>query len=166
MGKTKPTLESGAVLLMRTFTQKERAFIALSKAEREMNRPLTAGQRAADFISSYMGSWNFIAGQSIALTVWILWNTLAPVHLRWDSYPFVFLNLMLSFEAAYSAPFIMMSQNRQSQIDRTRDIADFEINKENEGEVEQIEKAVSYTDKLLEQILVDNQKIKESLGID
>jgi len=80
----------------------------------------TAGERIADTVASTMGSWPFIITQSTILAGWIVLNVLAIIH-HWDPYPFILLNLMLSFQAAYAAPFIMMSQNRQASKDRKRD---------------------------------------------
>ena len=78
---------------------------------------LTAGQRVADIVATTMGSWRFIIIQSTILLLWIGLNVTADVE-RWDPYPFILLNLALSFQAAYAAPFIMMSQNRQQDVDR------------------------------------------------
>src|SRR5262249_5830448 len=80
---------------------------------------LTLGQRVADLVAASMGSWRFIIIQSAVLLVWIVLNITAYVN-RWDPYPFILLNLALSFQAAYAAPFIMMSQNRQQDIDRKK----------------------------------------------
>ena len=79
--------------------------------------PLTLGQRIADQVAATMGSWRFIIIQSSILLMWIGLNVTAYVN-HWDPYPFILLNLALSFQAAYAAPFIMMSQNRQQDIDR------------------------------------------------
>ena len=78
---------------------------------------LTVGQLVADKVATTMGSWTFIIIQSVILLFWIILNVTAYVQ-RWDPYPFILLNLVLSFQAAYAAPFIMMSQNRQQDIDR------------------------------------------------
>ncbi|HZC16274.1 MAG TPA: DUF1003 domain-containing protein, partial [Caulobacteraceae bacterium] len=78
---------------------------------------LTIGQVVADKVAATMGSWPFIIVQSLILLVWIVLNITAFVE-RWDPYPFILLNLALSFQAAYAAPFIMMAQNRQQDIDR------------------------------------------------
>jgi len=77
------------------------------------------GQRVADRFAAVMGSWPFIIGQSIILVAWVVLNIAAWVQ-HWDPYPFILLNLMLSFQAAYAAPIIMMSQNRQEERDRQR----------------------------------------------
>lgn len=96
---------------------------------------LTTGQRIADSVASTMGSWPFIIIQSLILLVWIVLNLTAWVK-NWDPYPFILLNLALSFQAAYAAPFIMMSQNRQADIDRQAAKNDYDINIKAELEIE------------------------------
>jgi uncharacterized membrane protein len=95
----------------------------------------TTGQRIADIVAASMGSWNFIIIQSVILLIWIVLNVTAFVE-QWDPYPFILLNLALSFQAAYAAPFIMMSQNRQQDIDRTAAEHDHQINIKAELEIE------------------------------
>jgi uncharacterized membrane protein len=97
--------------------------------------PLTTGQRIADTVASTMGSWRFIIIQSTILLLWIVLNVTAYIQ-RWDPYPFILLNLALSFQAAYAAPFIMMSQNRQQDIDRRAAETDYQINIKAELEIE------------------------------
>lgn len=97
--------------------------------------PLSAGQKVADWVATGMGSWPFIIVQSTLLFFWILLNLAAWIH-HWDPYPFILLNLALSFQAAYAAPFIMMSQNRQSDIDRKKAEQDYRINIKAELEIE------------------------------
>src|SRR4051794_11201123 len=82
-----------------------------------------------------MGSWRFIIIQSTILLLWIVLNVTAYVE-RWDPYPFILLNLALSFQAAYAAPFIMMSQNRQQDVDRREAANDYRINVKAELEIE------------------------------
>lgn len=84
-----------------------------------LERPLTTGERAADFVASTVGSWKFIITQTVLLIAWIVINVTAWSK-HWDPYPFILLNLMLSFQAAYTGPIVMMSQNRASEIDRKR----------------------------------------------
>jgi len=93
------------------------------------------GQKVADAVASGMGSWRFIIIQSTLLLIWIVLNVTAWVQ-AWDPYPFILLNLALSFQAAYAAPFIMMSQNRQSEIDRKRAVEDYDVNVKAELEIE------------------------------
>jgi uncharacterized membrane protein len=96
---------------------------------------LTPGQRIADAVAATMGSWRFIIIQSAVLAIWIVLNITAYVQ-RWDPYPFILLNLALSFQAAYAAPFIMMSQNRQQDIDRRAAENDYQVNIKAELEIE------------------------------
>ena len=96
---------------------------------------LTVGQRVADVVAASMGSWPFIIIQSLILFVWIVLNVTAFVE-KWDPYPFILLNLALSFQAAYAAPFIMMSQNRQQDIDRKEAESDHQVNIKAELEIE------------------------------
>ena len=96
---------------------------------------LTMGQKIADQVAATMGSWPFIIIQSLILFVWIVLNVTAFVE-KWDPYPFILLNLALSFQAAYAAPFIMMSQNRQQDIDRKEAENDHQINIKAELEIE------------------------------
>lgn len=96
---------------------------------------LTVGQRIADAVAATMGSWTFIIIQSVTLMFWIALNVTAYVQ-QWDPYPFILLNLALSFQAAYAAPFIMMSQNRQQDIDRKSAENDYQINIKAELEIE------------------------------
>jgi uncharacterized membrane protein len=96
---------------------------------------LTLGQRVADRVAATMGSWPFIIVQSAILFLWIVLNVTAFIQ-KWDPYPFILLNLALSFQAAYAAPFIMMSQNRQQDIDRKEAESDHQINVKAELEIE------------------------------
>jgi uncharacterized membrane protein len=75
------------------------------------------GERAADEITKWLGSWTFIIIQSVILSIWIALNLTELIFRAWDPYPFILLNLALSFQAAYAAPIIMMSQNRQAEIE-------------------------------------------------
>jgi uncharacterized membrane protein len=96
---------------------------------------LTLGQRIADAVATVMGSWSFIIVQSAILFVWITANLVGAIR-GWDPYPFILLNLALSFQAAYAAPVIMMSQNRQQDIDRKAAENDYRINVKAELEIE------------------------------
>jgi uncharacterized membrane protein len=103
---------------------------------RERTEPdCTIGERIADRVAATMGSWSFIIVQSILLIIWIILNITAYVR-EWDPYPFILLNLALSFQAAYAAPVIMMSQNRQAAIDRAAAKGDYNINAKAELEIE------------------------------
>ncbi len=114
---------------LRTLRRSARASRGPSRSQ------LTIGQRIADTVAATMGSWRFIIIQSIILLIWIALNVTAYVQ-QWDPYPFILLNLALSFQAAYAAPFIMMSQNRQQDIDRKQAENDFQVNVKAELEIE------------------------------
>lgn len=103
----------------------------------EFEEKLTFGQRVADRVAEIIGSWRFIIIQSTLLAVWIALNITAYVY-RWDPYPFILLNLALSFQAAYAAPIIMMSQNRQSDKDHLQAKHDYEVNLKAELEIMQL----------------------------
>lgn len=96
---------------------------------------LSTGQRVADTVASVMGSWKFIIVQTVLLAAWVIVNLVAVAR-SWDPYPFILLNLALSFQAAYAAPIIMMSQNRQQDIDRRAAENDYKINIKAELEIE------------------------------
>ena len=83
---------------------------------------MSTGQRIADAVANVVGSWPFIICQSLLLTFWINWNTHVPKRYRFDPAPFILMNLVLSTQAAFATPLILMSQKRQSEIDRQRDI--------------------------------------------
>ena len=119
---------------------------------------LTIGQRIADTVAATMGSWRFIIIQSVLLLFWIALNVTAYVQ-QWDPYPFILLNLALSFQAAYAAPFIMMSQNRQQDVDRKQAENDFKINVKAELEIELLHQKI---DQLREtEVLQLTEAVKE-----
>jgi uncharacterized membrane protein len=97
----------------------------------------TRGQRAADWVATAVGSWGFIIGQTVLLTFWIVLNITAWIN-HWDPYPFILMNLFLSAQAAFTAPVIMMSQNRQTLRDRLEAHNDFQINLKAEEEIRAI----------------------------
>ncbi len=97
----------------------------------------TLGQRAADWMATVMGSWRFIVGQSLVLLLWVLLNVAAWTR-HWDPYPFILMNLFMSLQAAYAAPIIMMSQNRQALRDRVDAHNDYLVNQKAEEEVRAI----------------------------
>jgi uncharacterized membrane protein len=100
---------------------------AIARMEKDAEASRTTGDRMADRFAAVVGSWTFIAIQSVLLLVWIFLNILAWSY-RWDPYPFILLNLALSFEAAFATPIIMMSQNRQARLAEKRNRLDLQIN--------------------------------------
>ena len=97
----------------------------------------TAGERIADSVASFGGSWTFITAFGIVLAVYTALNVGLGKH-SWDPYPFILLNLFLSMLAAIQAPVIMMSQNRQDKKDRLRSEMDFDVNRRAEAEIQGI----------------------------
>jgi uncharacterized membrane protein len=121
---------------------------------------LTLGQRVADAVAAGMGSWRFIIIQSSILLLWIICNV-AVWAFHWDPYPFILLNLALSFQAAYAAPFIMMSQNRQQDIDRAAAQNDYKVNLKAELEIELLHQKL---DQLREQEVLELTRAVRSLA--
>lgn len=113
---------------------------------------LTIGQKVADKVASTVGSWPFIITQSIILACWIVLNSLAWVY-RWDPYPFILLNLALSFQAAYAAPFVMMSQNRQAEKDRLTAQNDYTTDCKGEEEIRHIMEHLDHQDEVILQVI-------------
>ncbi len=99
---------------------------------------LTTGQRIADRVASFGGSWTFILIFMSVLIGWIILNAFLLVSKPFDPYPFILLNLVLSMLAAFQAPIIMMSQNRQAAKDRLDAEHDYEVNLKAEMEIEQL----------------------------
>jgi uncharacterized membrane protein len=113
---------------------------------------LTPGQRIADRLAIVMGSWTFMIVQSIILAAWITLNVVAWMR-HWDPYPFILLNLALSFQAAYAAPIIMMSQNRLAAKDRLMAEQDYMVNTKAEEEVKAIMQHLEQQDEAMIDIL-------------
>jgi uncharacterized membrane protein len=91
-------------------------------------------RRVSDRVAAIVGSWKFIIGQSIILVLWMVLNIMAWFSC-WDPYPFILMNLFLSMQAAFTAPIIMMSQNRQASKDRLDSHNDYLVNRKAESEV-------------------------------
>ncbi len=99
----------------------------LHPANRHRHDDRSVGQRLADSVTAVFGSWRFIIIQTCIVAVWIAVNILA-VFYRWDPYPFILLNLVFSTQAAYAAPLILLSQNRQADTDRITAEHDYRVN--------------------------------------
>jgi uncharacterized membrane protein len=108
---------------------------SLQPARSTILRSSSRGDKIADVVTDIVGSWRFIIIQSCLLTIWIILNVMAWIR-HWDPYPFILLNLALSFQAAYATPFILMSQNRQSTIDRENAQQDLDCDIKAEMEIE------------------------------
>ncbi|MER5359877.1 DUF1003 domain-containing protein [Streptomyces sp. NPDC002785] len=74
--------------------------------------------RLSERIARFLGTWRFIVWMTLVIIVWLMWNAFAPTAWRFDQYPFIFLTLMLSLQASYAAPLILLAQNRQADRDR------------------------------------------------
>ena len=99
---------------------------------------LTFGDKLADGIASGMGSWKFLIWQSVIVIIWMMLNVIGFIR-HWDPYPFILLNLLFSTQAAYAAPLIMMSQNRQTARDRIQAEEDYTCNIEAKKEIEALQ---------------------------
>ncbi len=125
----------------------------------------TLGQRLADTVAYGMGSWRFIIIQTIVVFAWMVINFIGFLR-HWDPYPFILLNLLFSLQAAYAAPIIMMSQNRQNDRDREQAKADYQTNVEAKLEIEALQQQLSNIEvqKLDKIIEILNEVRKEKLG--
>ena len=110
---------------------------------------LTFGQKSADFLAYWGGSWPFIGGLTAFLITWMGLNTYLVVIGEWDPYPFILLNLFLSCLATFQAPVILMSQNRSTERDRKRAEYDYAVNRKAEREIEDIQKDLEEIKKLI-----------------
>jgi CRP/FNR family cyclic AMP-dependent transcriptional regulator len=104
----------------------------------EEDQKLTMGERVADMVAAFGGSWPFIFIFGSFMLVWMVWNSLLHEPLAFDPLPFMFLNLFLSTLAALQAPIIMMSQNRQSTKDKALAVNDYQVNLKNEVAIDRI----------------------------
>lgn len=119
--------------------------------KKEENHPVNRqrwnlGQRIADRVTKWAGSWSFILILSLLLIIWFLINVYELVY-KFDPYPFVFLNLILGMINVILAPIILMSQNRESQRDRVRTEYDYQLNKKAEKEIQEIKKQLERIEK-------------------
>ena len=96
---------------------------------------LNFGGRVADAVAHGIGSWKFIILQTALVIIWMGMNLVGFMN-HWDAYPFILLNLLFSTQAAYAAPIIMMSQNRQNERDRMHAEQDYRTNKDAKHEIE------------------------------
>jgi uncharacterized membrane protein len=132
--------------------------MALSTWHQKHEETLTVGDRVADAVATGMGSWKFIILQSVFVIIWMAVNIIGFIQ-HWDPYPFILLNLIFSTQAAYAAPIIMMSQNRQGERDRVQAQEDYKTNVEAKKEIEalQIHLNLLETEKLDKIIVMLNE---------
>lgn len=115
-----------------TLLQKQQSLPQEQQAE---NGKSTRGQRLADLLAAKVGSWSFLTVQTTILAGWIGMNVMPGVP-HWDEQPFILLNLVFSFASAYTAPIVLMSQNRQSDIEREKNEYDHAVNRQAAQNVE------------------------------
>ena len=131
------------------------------------HQSLTFGGRVADTVANGMGSWRFIIIQTILVVLWMGLNLVGLIY-HWDPYPFILLNLLFSTQAAYAAPIIMMSQNRQNGRDRMHAEEDYKTNLEAKHEIEALSiklksLEVDKLDKIIEMLQEQRQKDKKTI---
>jgi len=132
-----------------------------------LNEKLTTGQKIADKVARFGGSWTFIISFGVFLFLWMAVNVWVLAAHPFDPYPFILLNLFLSTLAAIQAPIIMMSQNRQEEKDRKRGENDYKVNLKAELEIkllhDKIDHLISYQNKKLLEILEMNSDYLEEI---
>lgn len=121
---------------------REEQLLTTKLAELEIDQTVTIGQRVADKVAEFGGSWTFISWFGVFLLGWILVNVFVFTNKEFDPYPFILLNLILSCIAALQAPVIMMSQNRQDEKDRRRSRGDYLVNLKAEIEVRSLNRKI------------------------
>lgn len=121
----------------------------------EANEKVGLGQKAAENVAQVVGSWKFILIQSTVIILWITLNVVGGIA-HWDAYPFILMNLVLSLQAAYTAPMIMMAQNRLSQKDRIIARTDYEISHQDYVMSQEIHKTVQ---DMQAQMVLQNERI-------
>ncbi len=137
-----------------------------SKIESDDSISNTFGQKVADKVASFGGSWTFIISFGAFIVVWISLNILILVNKGFDPYPFILLNLILSCLAALQAPVIMMSQNRQEEKDRDRAKKDYMINLKSELEIRMLHEKIDHLIMHQQQELLEIQKVQIEMMTD
>ncbi|NUO98217.1 MAG: DUF1003 domain-containing protein [Nonomuraea sp.] len=99
--------------------------------------------RLSERIARFLGTARFIVYMTVFVAVWVIWNIAAPPALKWDPYPFIFLTLMLSLQASYAAPLILLAQNRQDDRDRIQYEQDRESADRNQAEIEYLTREIA-----------------------
>ncbi|MEU1391342.1 MULTISPECIES: DUF1003 domain-containing protein [unclassified Nonomuraea] len=99
--------------------------------------------RLSERIARFLGTARFIVYMTVFVAIWVIWNIAAPPALKWDPYPFIFLTLMLSLQASYAAPLILLAQNRQDDRDRIQYEQDRESADRNQAEIEYLTREIA-----------------------
>ncbi len=130
------------------------------KIDNDDKQTLTIGQRIADKVASFGGSWTFIISFGVFIFIWIFINLFWLINKGFDPYPFILLNLILSCLASLQAPVIMMSQNRQEEKDRERAKKDYMINLKSELEIRTLHEKIDHFIMDQQQELLELQKVQ------
>lgn len=139
---------------------KDKTLIADNPDDDDDTASYTFGQRVADGVAAFGGSWTFIIIFIVFLLGWIAVNILLLSNKGWDPYPFILLNLILSCVAALQAPVIMMSQNRQGEKDREKAQNDYMVNLKSELEIRMLHEKIDHLILHQEQSLIEMQKVQ------
>jgi uncharacterized membrane protein len=123
----------------------------------EPKETLTVGQSVSDKVARFGGSWSFIISFSVILFAWIIYNSLVPEAHKFDAFPFILMNLVLSTIAALQAPVIMMSQNRTEEKDRKRNENDYLINLKAELQVRSLHQKIDLMQQEQMKVLYETQ---------
>lgn len=134
--------------------------IVADELEDANSQTLTLGQRIADKVATFGGSWTFIISFGLFLLIWILANVLWLNNRAFDPFPFILLNLILSCLAAIQAPIIMMSQNRQEEKDRERAKKDYMVNLKSELEIRMLHEKIDLLMMHQQQELLEVQQLQ------
>ena len=143
------SLREGIHLKFPAFRHEHHSIIDVNKVVEER---MTVGQKVADAVATGMGSWRFIIIQSVIVVLWVVGNLWFLSH-PFDIYPFILLNLLFSTQAAYAAPVIMMSQNRQAEKDRLTAQNDYMTDCKGEEEIRHIMEHLDHQDELILRIV-------------
>lgn len=148
--------------MKKEFEYKSIKELAAEKRSKNINElhdeSLTVGEKMADKLADFAGSWKFITIFGCIIFVWILINSIQLIMKSFDPYPFILLNLILSCLAALQAPVIMMSQNRQEKKDRIRAEHDYEINLKAEILIEELINKLESLEQKQDEIIINFNK--------
>ena len=132
----------------------------IAEMEKAASQSRTRGERLAEWVATMVGSWTFLIVQTVILLSWLTLNIVIWIK-HWDPYPFILLNLALSFQSAYAAPILMISQNRQAEKDRVRADIEYEVNIKAELEVAHLHEK---TDRIYENMMSRFEKLEKGMA--
>ncbi|MFD0845343.1 DUF1003 domain-containing protein [Streptococcus saliviloxodontae] len=131
--------------------------------QEELDSKITFGQRVADIVARFGGSWTFIISFIVFMAIWMAINVIKPFGISFDEYPFILLNLALSTIAAIQAPLIMMSQNRASDYDRLQAKNDYQVNRISEEEIRLLHTKIDHLVQQDQSDLLEIQKLQTEM---